>query len=560
MTRSLKISLAQANACVGDFEANAAKITEFYQAAKLAQSHLLVLPEMFLTGYPCEDLVFLADFQIQNQAALEKLALMTQSGPAILVGALYKDKQDRLYNAIYLLQEGKIKDHREKVKLPNYGVFDEKRIFEQGKLQSPISFQDIRLGLAICEDIWGDEVTECLAESGAELIIAINGSPFEMDKWQHREQIVMQRVIESGLPLVYLNLVGGQDEMLFDGGSFAFEPAEAGENHPKLVWQAPWFQEELTHLLWQEDPISHQFHCTVLNQAESKAKAIAKPLERSEMLYQAMILGLKDYCKKNNFKGVIIGLSGGIDSALTAAVAVDALGKDFVHTLYMPSPYNSEDSKEDAYECARLLGVRIDEVPISHAMEAVATMLKAPLSEGVKGLAAENMQARLRGLALMTLSNQTGFMVLTTGNKSEIATGYSTLYGDMCGGFSVLKDLYKQDVFALSSWRNRQAKGAVMPERVISKPPSAELRPNQKDSDQLPEYEILDRLLFLRIEKNYSRQQLINEGFAPEIIDKILRLLSLSEYKRRQSAPGVKLSSKGFGRDWRFPITSHFKS
>jgi NAD+ synthase len=424
-------------------------------------------------------------------------------------------------------------------------------VFKAGPLQGPVSFKGVRLGLPICEDLWFCDVAECLAESGAEILLCPNGSPFEIDKMDQRMNISVARQQETNLPIIYVNQIGGQDELVFDGGSFVLDRGQ------QIKSQLPMFREaiELTHWRrtndgWSCDP-----------------SAIAQESSLLEKIYQAMVLGLKDYVTKNRFPGVILGLSGGIDSALTAAVAVDALGADKVRAVMMPSPYTSRDSLEDAEACAKALGISYEVVSIEPAMKAFGAMLEKSFAGRNSDTTEENIQSRARGLTLMALSNKFGHMLVTTGNKSEMSVGYATLYGDMCGGYSVLKDIYKMTVFALSRWRNANhpqdalgPKGMVMPERVITKPPSAELKPNQTDQDSLPPYDVLDGILECLVEREMTVDEIAAKGYDRATIVRVWRMLDLAEYKRRQAPPGVKISSRAFGRDRRYPITNGFKA
>lgn len=557
MQERLNISFAQYNNCVGAFDENARHAALAFEQAQAAGSDLLIFPEMYLCGYPCEDLAYRRDFYDAQMTAMAVLAALTAPATnqtAMIIGGIRHDEQGKIYNSLFLLDDGKITHIRDKVELPNYGVFDEKRIFTKGANKGPLNFRGLRIGFIICEDIWGDEVVPCLAETGAQLVIACNASPYEQDKAEHRLQRALGLAVEFELPIIYFNAIGGQDELVFDGGSFAVSPQNEGG--ADLVWQAPWFAPDLQQL---------EFHLLESGrvQLNKQENPLIKPLDRMAQIHGAIRLGLQDYIAKNGFKGVLLGLSGGIDSALTFALCVDALGAKRVKAIYMPSPYSADSSFEDADLQAKLLGCNLDILPIDHGMQMVQTLLSPALPDGATGIAAENIQARLRGLMLMTLSNQLGLMVVTTGNKSEIATGYSTLYGDACGSFNLLKDLYKSDVFALSNWLNQQglhqqSAGMIIPQRVIDKPPSAELSPNQKDSDSLPDYALLDAILYDRIERNLTKAELIQIHKDSAAIDQALKLLKNSEYKRRQAAPGVKLSSCSFGRDWRYPVTNHY--
>nr|WP_310522309.1 NAD+ synthase [Polymorphobacter sp.] len=551
MTTTLAIALAQLNASVGDLSANTAAILAARAAAPAAD--LLVTPELSVIGYPPEDLVLKPALVAAAMAHIEQLAAATaDGGPALLVGAPVAE-HGKLHNAMFLLDAGKIAGITRKHDLPNYGTFDEKRVFAPGPLPGPLAFRGTRLGVPICEDIWSPDVTECLAETGAEILVVPNGSPFEVGKDDRRLSLAVARVTETGLPLVYLNRVGGQDELVFDGASFIIN------SDRKLVLQMPDWEESLTTTQWTRSTLGHHWTCA--------QGPIANLDEDPADIYHAMLLALRDYVNRNRFPGVVLGLSGGIDSALSAAVAVDALGADRVWCVMMPSPYTSQDSLEDAADCARMLGCRLDTIGIQPAMAAFNTML-APLFTGkTPDTTEENIQSRIRGLSLMALSNKFGPMLLTTGNKSEMSVGYATIYGDMAGGYSVLKDVYKTTVFKLSDWRNRNhprlsigPKGPVMPRRVIEKPPTAELRDNQKDQDSLPPYDILDRILIGLVENERAASDLVADGLDPATVARIERLLTLAEYKRRQAPPGVKIGPRNFGRDRRYPITNAFRT
>jgi NAD+ synthase len=556
MTAELTIALAQINSTLGDLPANLELLRKWRAAAADVGADLVVFPELAVTGYPPEDLVLKSALQIEARRMVEALAEDTaDGGPAVIVGAPWVD-HDQLYNAALVLAGGHILTERFKHELPNYGVFDEKRVFAAGPIPGPVAFplgngDHVRLGIMICEDLWTADVAEALQESGAEILIVVNGSPFELDKQDVRLSNAVSRVTETGLPLLYVNQVGGQDELVFDGASFALDADR------RLAAQAASFEEQLLLTRWRpgDDDL---WRCT-----EGERQP---PLANLEAIYRAMTLGLKDYVEKNRFPGVVLGLSGGIDSALTAAVAVDALGPDRVQALMMPSRYTSSDSLEDAEELARDLGIRLENVPVEPAVAAFGDML-APLFAGrAPDITEENIQARIRGVILMAFSNKFGPMVLTTGNKSEMSVGYATLYGDMAGGYSVLKDVYKTTVFELSRWRNENRpkgalgpQGSLIPERIITKAPSAELRPDQKDEDSLPPYPVLDAILQGLVEQDFSARELVRKGFDPEVVRRVSNLLDVAEYKRRQAPPGVKITSKAFGRDRRYPITNAFR-
>ena len=543
MTDRLKIAFAQMNQRVGDLEGNAAALLEMRRRA--ADADLLLCPELQLVGYPPEDLVLKPEFVRRVHECTDELVAATvEPGPAMLIGTIIHE-DGRTFNAMVLADGGRVLARTLKRELPNYGTFDEKRIFTPGPMPEPIEFKGVKLGVPICEDIWQEVVCGHLADAGAEMLLVPNGSPYELDKDDKRYQLVRSRALQTALPIVYLNRVGGQDELAFDGSSFIVHPD--GE---RVVQMADW-EEALLITDWARTP--EGWRC-----ATRETHALdAFP----EDVYQAMIVGLRDYVTRNGFPGVILGLSGGIDSALSAAVAVDALGADKVWCVMLPSRHTSAESQDDARECARLLGCRHDVVSIAPGVDAIGAMLP-----DMSGLAAENVQARLRMVALMALSNSDGQMLLTTGNKSEMSVGYATLYGDMAGGYSVLKDAYKTTVFALSRWRNENKPegalgpdGPVMPQRVITKPPTAELRPDQKDEDSLPRYSVLDRILDGLVDKEMSVVEVANAtGEDVALVADIESKLLKAEYKRRQAPPGVKIGNRNFGRDRRYPLSNFF--
>jgi NAD+ synthase len=543
MTDRLKIAFAQMNQRVGDLDGNCAAMLEMRRKAQGAD--LLLCPELQVIGYPPEDLVLKPEFVRRTMEATERLIeATTEPGPAILIGTVVNEGGYN-YNAAVLADGGRVLGRTLKRELPNYGTFDEKRIFVPGPLPEPIEFKGVKIGVPICEDIWQEIVCAHLAEAGAEMLLVPNGSPYELDKDDKRYQLVRSRALQTELPIAYLNRVGGQDELVFDGSSFIVHPD--GER----VVQMPDWDEALLITDWERT--ADGWRCTTREEHSLDAFP--------EDVYRAMMVGLHDYVEGNGFPGVILGLSGGIDSALSAAIAVDALGAERVWGVMLPSKYTSEESLEDARECARLLGCRHDVTSIAPGVAALDKMLP-----DLKGLAAENVQARLRMVTLMALSNAGGQMLLTTGNKSEMSVGYATLYGDMAGGYSVLKDAYKTTVFALSRWRNENKpegalgpEGPVMPERVITKPPTAELRPGQKDEDSLPPYSVLDRILEGLVDKEMSVMEVANAtGEEPVLVANIESLLLKAEYKRRQAPPGVKIGNRNFGRDRRYPISNFF--
>jgi NAD+ synthase len=550
MTDRLRIALVQISQRVGDLAANADAMLEW--RGKAEDADLVVFPELQLIGYPPEDLVLKPALHRRAAEQLDRLVQASaDGGPAMIIGSVLVD-DGRLYNVLHLIDGGAIVATTRKHELPNYGTFDEKRWFTPGPLPRPIEWRGIRLGLPICEDIWFAPVCAHLKEQGAELLISPHGSPYEIDKDDLRTgQIGTRRVAETGLPLIFLNRVGGQDEVVFDGASFVLN----GDG--TLAHQLPDWEEALVMTDWERGPDG--WRC---------AEGEIHPLDPAPAdIYHAMIMGLRDYVNANRFPGVVLGLSGGIDSALSAAVAVDALGADRVWCVMLPSRFTSQESLDDAAECARMLGVRLDTIPIEPAVEAFGAMLAPAFAERQPDLTEENVQSRIRGVTLMALSNKFGPMLLTTGNKSEMSVGYATIYGDMAGGYSVLKDAYKTTVFELSRWRNANrpalglgADGPVMPERVIDKPPSAELRADQKDSDSLPPYDVLDPILHSLVEEELSVAELAARGFDRDTVIRIERLLHVAEYKRRQAPPGVKLGKRNFGRDRRYPITHAFRT
>jgi len=545
----LAIALAQLNPTMGDVAGNAAKVRAARAVAASHGADLIIFTELFIAGYPPEDLVLKPAFQAACRAAVEALARETaDNGPAVLVGAPWVE-DGKLYNAHLMLERGKITAARYKVDLPNYGVFDEKRVFTPGPMPGPVVLKGVRIGIPVCEDIWGPDIVECIAETGGEILLVPNGSPYWRDKTATRLNIAVARVVESGLPLVYLNMVGGQDELVFDGASFALNADRA------QAFQLPAFRETVVTTRWVRE--GGTWRCLPSEHALIE--------EGDEADYAACVLGLRDYVDKSGFAGVVLGLSGGIDSALCAAIAVDALGAGRVRAVMLPYKYTAPDSLEDAAAVAKALGLRYDVVPIAAPVEGLEAALK-PLFAGTEAdVTEENLQSRARGTILMAISNKLGLMVVTTGNKSEMSAGYATLYGDMNGGFNPVKDLYKTQVFRLAALRNiwRPAgalgpSGVVIPPRVIEKPPSAELRENQKDQDTLPPYEVLDAILERLVEREESIADIVAAGFPREVVLRVERMLNRAEYKRRQAAPGVKVTLRNFGRDRRYPIVNKF--
>ena len=549
MADTFRLTLAQLNPSVGDVAGNADAAKRAWQQALEAGSDLVALPEMFIAGYNPQDLILKPAFINACQQAIADLARECASGPALAIGGPLLER-DHLYNGYYILKGGEVSTVVKKHHLPNDAVFDEKRLFEPADVAGPYTVNGVRIGSPICEDAWQSDVVETLAETGAEFILIPNGSPYFRNKQDIRLNLMVARVVESGLPLIYLNMVGGQDDQVFDGGSFVLN--QGGE----LALQMPAFDEAISHV--------------TLNRTENgwRADEGEKALypDDFESDYRAMVDSLRDYLRKTGFSKVLLGLSGGIDSAIVAAIATDALGADNVRCVMLPSEYTSSESLEDAKEVAENLGCRYDFVPIAEGRRAITQTL-APFFEDLQpDITEENVQSRLRGLLLMSLSNKFGEMLLTTGNKSEVAVGYATIYGDMAGGYNPIKDLYKTRVFAMCRWRNENHRkwmsgpaGEVIPERVISKPPSAELRPDQKDEDSLPPYDVLDAILEGLVDNDESVADLIAKGFAREDVKRVEHLLYISEYKRFQSAPGTRLSPRAFWLDRRYPIANRWR-
>jgi len=547
----LRIAVAQSNPTVGDIAGNLAKAREARADAARHGADLVLFTELFISGYPPEDLVMKPAFLAACERAVREFAEETgDGGPGVVIGVPLARGALR-HNSVMVLDGGKVTAERHKVDLPNYGEFDEKRVFHEGPMPGPVDFRGVRLGIPVCEDIWGDlGVCETLAESGAEILLVPNGSPYYRGKIDIRHQVVIRQVIESDLPILYANQLGGQDELVFDGASFAFNADR------KLAFQMSQFEEQVTVTTWRRG--EEGWFCD-----EGPMSRIP---DGEEADYRACMLGLRDYVNKNGFRSVVLGLSGGIDSAICAALAVDALGEERLHAIMLPYSYTSEESLADAEGCARLLGCRYDIVPIFKPVEGFMGAL-SELFEGTnEGVTEENLQSRTRGTILMAVSNKFGSMVVTTGNKSEMSVGYATLYGDMNGGFNPIKDLYKMQVYALARWRNDHTPpgalgptGMVIPQNIIDKAPSAELRPDQTDQDSLPPYPVLDDILESLVEHEMSVDDIVARGHDRELVHKVEHLLYIAEYKRRQSAPGVKITRKNFGRDRRYPITNRFR-
>ncbi|MBT9384622.1 NAD+ synthase [Pseudooceanicola sp. CBS1P-1] len=549
MADRFRISLAQYNPTVGDIEGNAFKAFEAWTIAREAEADLVILPEMFITGYQTQDLIEKPVFHQAAMAAIEALAARCAEGPALALGGPWVEGA-ALYNAYHICKGGKVVQRVLKHDLPNDHVFDEVRLYASGPLGGPVAIGNTRVGFPVCEDSWHPEVAETLAETGAEFLVVPNGSPYHRGKMDVRFNHMVARTVETGLPVIYLNMVGGQDDQVFDGGSFGLNPGG------KLAFQMPMFDACMAHVDLVHGPEGWRIE-------EGEKASLGDEWEQD---YRAMVQSLRDYCGKTGFKKVLLGMSGGIDSALVATIAADALGPDNVRCVMLPSEYTSEHSLEDAEACAKALGVHYDYLPITGPRDAVSAAL-APLFAGrAADLTEENVQSRLRGLLLMALSNKFGEMLLTTGNKSEVAVGYCTIYGDMNGGYNPIKDLYKTRVFETCRWRNANHRpwmkapaGEVIPERIITKPPSAELRPDQKDSDSLPDYPVLDALLELLVDREASVADCVAAGYAEADARRVQHLIYISEYKRFQSAPGTRLTERAFWLDRRYPIANRWR-
>jgi NAD+ synthase (glutamine-hydrolysing) len=539
MTDKINVALAQLDLLVGDVAGNTRKILDYAARARDdLRAHLIVFPELSICGYPPEDLLFHSGLRRRVEDATATIRESVRD-IAVLVG-FPEYEGDKIYNACAVFKDGEVLAHYRKQLLPNYSVFDEKRYFTAGTAASVFTLNGVRVGLSICEDVWASAPTADSRTAGAEVLVAINGSPYEMDSQSQREDVVRQRIREIGIPAIYLNMVGGQDELVFDGGSFAMD--RTGE----VVFRGAAFKEELYCIELAADGAA------VVPQAAN----VVPPLPKEQSVYEALVCGTRDYVGKHGFPGVVIGLSGGIDSALILAIACDALGAERVRTVMMPFRYTSTMSQEDAAKQAKIQDVRYDVIPIEPIYEVILKQLE-PIFEGRRvDVTEENIQARIRGLLLMALSNKTGRMLLTTGNKSEMAVGYATLYGDMAGGFAPIKDCSKSLVYQLARYRNTISE--VIPERIIARPPSAELRPHQKDSDSLPDYAILDPILEAFIEEDLSVNEIVERGFDREVVIRVLEMVKTNEYKRRQAPPGIRISGRAFGRDWRYPITSSY--
>jgi NAD+ synthase len=550
MADALHITLAQINPHVGDLAGNIERMRKVIAEAP-ARTDLIVFPELSVCGYPAEDLILKPAFLADVKKAVRKLAADSKDFSAALLIGAPDHRGGKTYNCLHLIAGGKILKTIRKRNLPNYGVFDEMRVFAKGPLPQAVEFKGHKLGIMVCEDMWSADCAASLKKSGAEILIVSNASPFDREKRDARLAQARARVGESGLPLIYVNQTGGQDDLVFDGGSFAL--SEAGN----VVIQAGEFAEEAHHSVWERNPGKH-WACTTDIKIE--------PYAEEELIYQALVTGLRDYVLKSGFSGVLLGLSGGVDSALVAAIAVDALGPDAVHAVMMPSRFTAQESLDDAAALAKNLGIYLDSLPIHDMVQAVENSLRDLLPKNAPAVTHENIQSRSRGVLLMALSNASGRLLLTTGNKSEMAAGYATLYGDMNGGFNPLKDVYKTLVYRLSRWRNRQRPrhalgpaGAIIPENILTRAPSAELRPDQTDQDSLPPYEQLDAILECLIEKDMSIKEIVAAGHDKKTAARVARLLGISEYKRRQAAPGTKITTRAFGRERRYPIVNGYK-
>ncbi|MCM2973712.1 NAD+ synthase [Larsenimonas suaedae] len=537
---SLTVVMAQLDPLVGDVRGNALKAIEGVREARIEHhADIVVLPELFLTGYPPEDLLLRDSMHARVEEALETMAAQMASDVLVVIG--YPALRDgKRYNVAGALYGGQWLHEYRKQALPNYLVFDEQRYFEAGNAPCVFEFKGARLALLICEDLWDDGPIERIKDQGVDIILSPNGSPYHVDKFEERVALMSQRARQAGASIVYVNQIGGQDELVFDGASFALDA------NGDTVVQAP---------AWEVGIMPVQFERRDERFVPLAGERYPWPTDE-ESLYCALVSGVRDYVNKSGFKGVVLGLSGGIDSGLSLAIAVDALGADRVHAVMMPYHYTAEISREDAAEQARALGVEYDVMPIAPMVEAFTETLSQSFEGLARDTTEENLQSRCRGVLLMAISNKKGLMVLTTGNKSEMAVGYATLYGDMVGGYNALKDVYKTWVYRLARWRNQQGDGEMIPDRVITRPPSAELAPDQKDSDSLPEYDVLDGILRCYIEGDESLETIVGRGYQHDDVERTIRLVDRNEYKRRQAPPGVRVTRRGFGRDRRYPIVN----
>ncbi len=531
----MKLAIAQINCVLGDLAGNVAKILQYAEQARQQDAQLLLTPELSLCGYPPEDLLLRDGFYQACAQALDDLAGKI-SGIAVVVGHPH-ERDGKRYNAASLLRDGVIAATYLKCELPNYSVFDEERYFDHGRKPCVFEIEGIRFALNICADVWERETVHRARDAGAQVLLVLNASPYAIDKHESRHHVIRERIAETGMAVVYANLVGGQDELIFDGGSFAMD------RNGVLTAQGASFEDTMLMLEMQDDlrPVGE----------------MVAELGEEASVYRALCLGVRDYITKNRFPGVLLGLSGGIDSALTLAIAVDALGADKVHAVMMPSPYTAQISLDDSREMVKILGVRYDEFPIEAMFRSYSTTLETTFAGRAADTTEENLQARIRGTLLMALSNKFGSLVLTTGNKSEMTVGYATLYGDMAGGFAVLKDVSKTLVYRLARYRNTL--GQVIPERIITRPPSAELRADQTDQDSLPPYDVLDAIMACYVEQNLAIPEIIARGYAEADVRRVVHLIRISEYKRRQSAVGIRITERSYGKDWRYPITVRYQ-
>ena len=549
MAKKFQITLAQLNPTVGDLEGNYKVAFEAWEQAQKMGSDLIAFTELFITGYNTQDLIKKPSFFKAAKDQILQLAKACRKGPAIAIGGpAYIE--DKLYNAYYILVDGNVSNVIMKHNLPNQNVFDEKRIFDEGEISGPYQIGPIRIGSPICEDAWHSDVSETLSETGAQVLLVPNGSPYYNGKNDVRLNKMVARVVETNLPLIYLNMVGAQDDQVFDGGTFALNRGGS------LAIKLPLFEEALEHIVLEETDIGWNI---------IKGELAKVPCDK-ELDYHAMVMGLRDYCKKSGFEKVVLGLSGGIDSALVAVIASDAIGSANVRSIMLPSPYTSQTSLIDATDLVENLGCKSDTLPINDSLTAIDKTLSSTFEGRKIDLTEENIQSRLRGLLLMAVSNKFGEMLLTTGNKSEVSVGYSTIYGDMAGGFNPIKDLYKTKVFEISKWRNKNHRpwmkgppGSIIPDSIITKAPTAELRPNQKDSDSLPDYPVLDAILTILVDEDGSTSDCLKAGYNKSDVSKVEKLLYGSEYKRFQSAPGTRLSQRAFWLDRRYPIVNKWR-
>jgi len=570
----VRVSMAQLNAKVGDLERNVEKAIEAIKLAEMRKADILLLPELFITGYPPEDLILKPPFLKDNIRALEEVAKFTK-GKNVTVVVGFIDVDDDAYNSAGILRDGKIVARYRKMFLPNYSVFDEQRYFKAGKSPMILDFEGIKIGVTICEDIWHPygPMGDLVFSEGAQLILNISASPYFVGKRDLRKKYIGMKAFDFHVPIVYLNLVGGQDEIVFDGTSFVVDA------DGDVICELEAFEEDFVTMdISVEDSLRANLHDPRRRQGmirgnpveiikmgklsdknEKLEGKIAGNICREEEMLRALVLGTRDYIRKNGFKKVVVGLSGGIDSSLVAAIAVEALGKENVVGVLMPSMYTSRESVEDATELAKNLGIKTFTIPITNVFQSYLEALKDVFKDTEPDVTEENIQARIRGNYLMALSNKFGWIVLTTGNKSEMATGYTTLYGDMAGGFAVLKDVYKTDVYRIARWINEKKGREIIPQRIFEKPPSAELKPDQTDQEKLPPYDILDKILKLYVEEDRSTDEIVKEGFPKELVESIIKMVDSNEYKRRQAPPGIKITKRAFGKDRRMPITNGYK-